>query len=165
MSLGPSSPSKRARAFTFRSGHDPPDRNADRFLAVPVTPPGQPKGSMIVLDSTKIAALPQPPPRPIPPIAGSFLAQNRLSSAARIQIALRLLHGEAVLEKPTVTQVARLAGVNRQRIYESGGVDLRRKVKGVAIARAFQRASPEERIAFVRAIGSEEIWHVLTLTL
>jgi hypothetical protein len=102
------------------------------------------------------------PPRQTPQIAGSFLARNHLSLAARVSVALRLLHGEAVLEKPTVTQVARLARVNRQRIYESGGVDPKRGVKGATIARAFQRASPEEQIAFVRAIGSEELWNVLT---
>jgi hypothetical protein len=42
---------------------------------------------------------------------------------------------------------------------------LRGDSEGVAIARAFQRASPEEQIVFVRAIGSEELWNVLTKTL
>jgi hypothetical protein len=39
---------------------------------------------------------------------------------------------------------------------------LRGDSAGVAIARAFQRASPEEQIAFVCAIGPEELWNVLT---
>jgi hypothetical protein len=114
-----------------------------------------------MLHITSSPILATPPPL-IPKIDGGFLAHNRLPPAARVYVALRLLHGEAILEKPTVTQVARLVRVNRQRIYKSGGVDLRRKVKGAAIARAFQRASPEEQIAFVRAIGSEELWNVLT---
>jgi len=95
-------------------------------------------------------------------IHGSFLAHTHLAPIARARIAMQLLRGEAILENPTVTQAAALSRVHRQRIYEAGGADLRRKVKGAALARAFQRASPAERIAFVRAIGSEELWNVLT---
>ena len=102
---------------------------------------------------------PSPTPRQI--IAGSFLAHNHMAPVGRARIALRLLRGEAILEKPTITQVARLARVSRQLLYQTGGIS-GRGVKGAAIARAFQRASPAERIAFVRAIGSEELWNVLT---
>jgi hypothetical protein len=36
---------------------------------------------------------------------------------------------------------------------------------GDALVKAFRRASSEQRIAFVRAIGSEEIWNTLQAAL
>jgi hypothetical protein len=127
----------------------------------------------VMLQTTGLSTLAPAPFQPAPPppaqtpsapkaVDGNFLAHNRLPLAAKIQVALDLLSGHTFLEMPTITQAAQLARVHRQRIYESGAVDLKRKVKGAALARAFCRASPEEQIAFVRAIGTEGLWSALT---
>jgi hypothetical protein len=90
-------------------------------------------------------------------ITGRFLARNRLSPEARIAIALRLAGGEPVSEF-TIAQACRLARVPRARVDRQLG---RHRSVGDALARAFAKASTQERVAFVRAIGAEKIWSVL----
>jgi hypothetical protein len=92
------------------------------------------------------------------PITGQFLAKNRLPEAARVAIGLRLLHGETITQ-PTVNQVAYLCKVPRTKLDKH--LRKHRNV-GAALARAFQRASDDERIAFVQTAGIESVWHVLT---
>ena len=92
-------------------------------------------------------------------ITGQFLAKNRLSEAARVAIALRLLRGGETISEPTVAQVSYLCRVPRSKV----DVHLRRhRNVGAALAKAFQRASDDERLAFVQAAGIEAVWDVLT---
>jgi hypothetical protein len=93
------------------------------------------------------------------PITGSYLAKNKLPEAARVALALRLLRGGETISEPTVAQVSFLCRVSRSKV----DVHLRRhRNVGAALARAFQRASDDERLAFVQAAGIEAVWHVLT---
>jgi len=92
------------------------------------------------------------------PITGQFLAKNRLPEAARVAIGLRLLHSETI-SQPTVNQVAYICRVPRTKLDKH--LRKHRNV-GAALARAFQRASDDERLAFVQTAGVEAIWHVLT---
>jgi len=109
-----------------------------------------------MLDNTKIAEL---PPCQIPRISGNYLARNRLSPEARVALALRLLRGDETVTEFTVAQVARLCRVPRAKIDQQLG---RHRNVGEAIARAFRRAGEAERIAFIRSIGIEQIWAVLS---
>jgi hypothetical protein len=95
-------------------------------------------------------------------ITGNYLAKNRLSDEARTAIALRLLRGDEPVTEFTVAQVARLCRVPRAKIDQHLG---RHRTVGEALVKAFRRASAEERIAFIRSIGIERIWNVLTQAL
>jgi hypothetical protein len=85
-----------------------------------------------------------------------------LSDEARTAIAVRLLRGGEPVTAFTVAQVARLCRVPRAKIDQH----LRRhRCVGEALATAFKRAWVEKRIAFIRSIGIERIWNVLTQAL
>jgi len=106
------------------------------------------------------AAPPPPAPRTV---TGSWLARsNGKSLEARIAVALRMTAGEFPAEKLTISQICRLCRVPRARIDRHLG---RHRDLVDALAKAFRRASPEQRIAFMRQIGSEEIWATLQLAL
>jgi hypothetical protein len=85
-----------------------------------------------------------------------------LSPEARAAIAVRLLRGDETVRDFTVSQLAKLCRVSRTKI--DGQLGRHRNV-GEAIARAFHRASEAERIAFIRAIGAEQVWHSLQAAL
>ena len=95
-------------------------------------------------------------------IDGAYLARNKLPVEDRIELALRLLRGDELIVGFTVAQVARLCRVPRAKLDQHLG---RHRNVGDALVKAFRRASSEQRIAFVRAIGSEEIWNTLQAAL
>jgi len=97
------------------------------------------------------APLPQPTR-----LTSQYLAKNHLTPQARAKLALRLIHGEPIEGGWTVAQAARLARVSPARIRQQlDPADVQR------MAKTFQRASTNDRIAFVNAVGSEEIWSAL----
>jgi hypothetical protein len=116
---------------------------------------------MSMLDSTSATIL-KIMPHPAPGITGKHLARNRLPSAARLALALRLLRGGEPVSEFTVAQAARLCRVSRAKIDQHLG---RHRQVGEALARAFNRASPEQRIAFVREAGCEKVWEAMQAAL
>jgi hypothetical protein len=110
-----------------------------------------------MLDSTPASIL-NVSASPAPRITGSWLAKNRLSEAARVAIALRLLNGNEPVTGLTIAQIARLCRVPRAKIDKHFK---RHRNVGEALARAFGRLSSEQQIAFIRAIGIEVTWDAL----
>src|SRR5689334_8022226 len=102
-----------------------------------------------MLDTTSTIQVPH-----APVLTGSYLAKNHLPEAARVALALRMLRGGEPVTGLTVAQVARLCRVPRAKIHGQLG---RYRNVGDALARAFRRASDQERIAFVRSAGIESI--------
>jgi hypothetical protein len=106
-----------------------------------------------MLDSTSASVLKASPP--VSRITGNYLAKNRLSTEARIAIAVRIARGDEAVFGLTLSQICRLCRVPR------GSVD-RQLGRHHPIARAFARASAAEQVAFVRLVGTERIWNRLT---
>ena len=106
-----------------------------------------------LLEALQGFAAPQPAPKRV---TGNFLAKsNGKSRETRVAIALRMVAGEFPVERLTISQICRLCRVPRARVDRQLG---RHTDIAAALAKAFRRASPEQRAAFMRAVGSEEIW-------
>jgi hypothetical protein len=111
-----------------------------------------------MLDNTSTTILQNISAPPVPRITGSYLARNRLPTAARVQLVQRMLGGEDP-KGLTKTQACLLARVPRQRLYEANGTASQRRSS--AWARAFRRMSEAERIEAIRQIGSDQVWSAL----
>jgi hypothetical protein len=102
-------------------------------------------------------------------ISGIFLAKNRRSPRARAWLAAELLDGEAVLVEPTVSQIALICRTSPTTIkrFRNGhnGHNGNHKPLVVVLAKAWSQASPEQRLAFVKNIGTEPLWTALTAAL
>jgi hypothetical protein len=94
-----------------------------------------------------------------PPVPDKVTGKNRLPDEARVAMTLRLLRGNLPITESMVAQVAYLCTVRRAKLGEClrhhGNV-------AKALARAFKHASAEDRIAFIRSIGCEKIYALLT---
>jgi len=101
-------------------------------------------------------------PAPKPRITGHYLARNRLPLEAKVALALRVARDGEPVSEFTVGQIARLCRVPRAKLDQHLG---RHRNVGDALVRAFRRASLEQWIAFVRAIGSDAIWAALSAAL
>jgi hypothetical protein len=73
-----------------------------------------------------------------------------------------LVRGTVSVDELTVAQACRLVRVSRSQVDRQLG---RHSSIAVTLAKAFKRASAEERIAFVRSIGCEQIWNALQAAL
>jgi hypothetical protein len=117
----------------------------------------QTRESISMLDTTSQTVF-KAPSLPAPcRITGKSLARNRQSPEARIAFVQRMVGGEPVSDF-SIAQACRLARVSRSRVDKQLG---RHRNVGDVLARAFKRASAEERIAFIRSIGAEEVWSAL----
>jgi hypothetical protein len=108
-----------------------------------------------------------------PAVQGRALAHRKLTASQRALIAADLVRGDATL-RPTVTQAATLVGVSaayvrlalgiaapERCIIEQHGASLhpmqpRNELPRLALT--WNRASAEERAAFVKAVGPEEVF-------
>jgi hypothetical protein len=92
-------------------------------------------------------------------IPNKVTGKNLLPVESRIAIILRLLRGNAPITESAVAQAAYLCTARRakidQHLKRHGNV-------AKALARAFGHASPEDRDDFIRGIGCEKIYALLT---
>jgi hypothetical protein len=92
-------------------------------------------------------------------VSGRYLAQNRLSEPAKVALGLRLLRGTTTISEYTVAQIAYICKVPRRKL--DGHLRRHRSV-GLALAKAFAKATEEEQLIFIRMAGIEAVWHILT---
>ena len=100
----------------------------------------------------------EPPSHLVTPVTGDSPAKD-LSAEARVAMALRLLHGGSPITESMIAQAAYLCDARRAKV----GEHLKRhRDVAKAFAKAFAHASANERDAFIRSIGCDKIWNVLT---
>jgi hypothetical protein len=101
----------------------------------------------------------EPPSHLITPVTGDSPAKEDLSVEARVAMALRLLHGGLPIADSAIARAAYLCGARRAKV----GEHLKRhRDVAKAFAKAFMRATAEDRDAFIRSIGCGKIWNALT---
>ena len=86
-----------------------------------------------------------------PQVTGMFIAHGRLTTAERAQLGADILDGHTRLGALTESQIARLVGVSIASV---------RKARQPArlIARAWNGASRDERVNFIREAGVETVF-------
>jgi hypothetical protein len=98
--------------------------------------------------------LPEPTTTAIRKLCGQYLAKNRLNARARARLAAEILVGQAEPVSLTVKQVAALCRVSVPYVSEARNPAPATDV----LVKAWNAASPDERIAFARTVGSDKIW-------
>jgi hypothetical protein len=111
-----------------------------------------------MLDSLSSTVL-QTQPQPVRQIRGPSLAFSKKPARIRAKLAADIVAGRVEVVALTVGQAARLCRVRRASVSDA------RKSASLTLMKIWLGASPEERIAFVDAIGPEDLWDVLTQTL
>jgi len=93
---------------------------------------------------------------------GEYLAKNQGSQKARTQMAVEILRQQATLDELTQAQIARLCKVSPSAV--SIAMNGHRKPRPAHIGRAvaiFKKATPLQRVKFVRDVGPDAVLDAL----
>lgn len=105
----------------------------------------------------------------IPPhtFRGRYLSSNKLPPIARAWVAVQILEGRATLTQLTAQQVAGLCRVSVSSVQtvRNAGNGHSPKPANLVLEKAWRKATPAERLAFVQNIGTEPLWNTLTAAL
>jgi len=102
---------------------------------------------------------------------GRELAHCHFSVSERAAIAAWLVQGRVHLVKPTIKQAAALAGVSVPYVQAAlrldvnvlarvalGEASLADAARGNGLVAAFLAASPKDKVAFAKAVGTDSLW-------
>ena len=97
-------------------------------------------------------------------ISGRYLASNKLPPGARAWLAVAILEHRAELTELTAKQVAMLcrASISSMQIVRDGNSD---KPAEPMLEKAWSKATPQQRIEFVRRANPEAVWTALAAAL
>lgn len=100
-------------------------------------------------------------------IHGRYLALNKLPPCARAWLAAEILEQRIVLTGLTAQQVTLLCrvSVSSLQAIRNGNGQQQPKPASRMLEKAWHRASPEQRVAFIQSIGTEPLWTALTAAL
>ena len=91
-------------------------------------------------------------------LSGTFLAKNKLPPQTRARLAAELLEQRAVVTKLTVGQIASLCRVSVSSVNVARGGRGRRPAD-LTLAMIWDRATPAQRLEFIRRAGPEVVWN------
>jgi hypothetical protein len=114
-----------------------------------------------MLDTTSSPALLTTHPRQL---SGLFLSKTKLSAKGRAQLAAAVLDGRAVLTRLTAGQIAGLCRVSTSSVAAARTGRIRRPVD-LRLAKMWNRATPQQRLDFIRHAGPDAVWTALAATL
>jgi hypothetical protein len=97
-------------------------------------------------------------------LSGTFLARNKLSTRTRARLAAAILDQQATVTRLTVRQIADLCRVSVSSITVARS-GRGRKPADLTLARMWGRATPEQRLEFIRRAGPDEVWTALAAAL
>jgi hypothetical protein len=85
---------------------------------------------------------------------GNWLAKNKKPPGERAKIAVKILRGQATIDRPTAGQVAAICRVAPSTVSEAlNGHRAPRPLNLKLAVKIFQAASPDQRREFVRGAG------------
>jgi hypothetical protein len=89
-------------------------------------------------------------------LSGLFLSKNKLPPKARARLAAEILEQRAVVTKLTVGQIASLCRVSVSSVNAARG-GRGRKPADLTLARIWGRATPQQRLEFIRCAGPDAV--------
>ena len=95
-------------------------------------------------------------------LRGLFLSKNKLPPKARL--AAEILEQRAVVTKLTVGQIASVCQVSVSSVNAARG-GRGRKPADLTLARIWGRATPQQRLEFIRCAGPDAVWTALAAAL
>jgi hypothetical protein len=97
-------------------------------------------------------------------LSGLFLSKNKLPPNARARLAAEILEQRAVVTKLTVGQIASLCQVSVLSVNAARGCR-GRKPADLRLARMWGRATPQQRLEFIRCAGPDAVWTAIAAAL